>query len=86
MPLHTHSLNCDTNGASVGAPANDLLADSGTSQSGGVPIYSNSNTPNGTMNPQSIGPTGGSQPFAIRNPYLGINYIIALQGIFPSRN
>jgi microcystin-dependent protein len=30
--------------------------------------------------------TGGSQPFSIRNPYLGITHVIALQGIFPSRN
>ncbi|OEJ98868.1 phage tail protein [Flavivirga aquatica] len=30
--------------------------------------------------------TGGSRPFSIRNPYLGVNYIIALQGIFPSRS
>ena len=29
---------------------------------------------------------GGSQPFSIRDPYLGINYIITLFGIFPSRN
>ncbi|CAM2195877.1 Phage tail protein [Paraburkholderia kururiensis] len=28
---------------------------------------------------------GGSVPFASRNPYLGINFIIALQGVFPSR-
>jgi microcystin-dependent protein len=86
MPAHNHTLTCDTNPASVGAPSGNLLADSGTSQSGGVPIYSNSNAPNGSLNPQSIGVAGGSQPFAIRNPYLGINYIIALQGIFPSRN
>jgi len=31
-------------------------------------------------------PAGGSQPFSIRNPYLAINYAIALTGIFPSRN
>lgn len=30
--------------------------------------------------------TGSSQPFSIMQPYLGVNYIIALQGIFPSRN
>lgn len=30
--------------------------------------------------------TGGSQPFSIMNPYLGMNFIIATQGIFPSRN
>jgi microcystin-dependent protein len=34
----------------------------------------------------TIGATGGSQPLPIRNPYLGTNFIIALQGIFPSRS
>ncbi|WP_322054237.1 phage tail protein [Paraburkholderia bannensis] len=28
---------------------------------------------------------GQSQPFSLRNPYLGVNFIIALQGIFPTR-
>jgi len=37
----------------------------------------------GTVN---IGIAGGSQPFSIMNPYLGMNYLIALNGIFPSRN
>ena len=30
--------------------------------------------------------TGGGQPHSIRDPFLGLNYCIALQGIFPSRN
>ncbi|HEY1201076.1 MAG TPA: tail fiber protein, partial [Niastella sp.] len=34
----------------------------------------------------AIGLTGGTQPFSIMNPYLGMNFIIATQGIFPSRN
>lgn len=34
----------------------------------------------------STGITGGSQPFSIQSPYLGMNYIICLEGIFPSRN
>ncbi|MCU9950563.1 phage tail protein [Pseudomonas sp. PDM13] len=29
---------------------------------------------------------GGSQPFGLRNPYLGTNFVIALEGIYPSRN
>lgn len=37
----------------------------------------------GTVN---IGIAGGSQPFSIMNPYLGMNYLIAIEGIFPSRN
>ncbi|WP_430408847.1 phage tail protein [Kordia sp.] len=45
-----------------------------------------------TMAPNSVGITGNtgssgsSQPFNIRNPFLGINYIIAMQGTFPSRS
>jgi microcystin-dependent protein len=34
----------------------------------------------------NTGPSGGNQPLPIQNPYLGTNYIIATQGIFPSRN
>jgi microcystin-dependent protein len=34
----------------------------------------------------NTGATGNNQPFNIRNPFLGINYIIALQGTFPSRS
>ncbi|MEE1889300.1 phage tail protein [Pseudomonas carassii] len=37
--------------------------------------------------PASTGVTsGGNQPFSIQSPYLGINFIIATSGIFPSRN
>ncbi len=34
----------------------------------------------------TVGQAGNSQPFPIRNPYLGMNVCIALTGIFPSRN
>ena len=34
----------------------------------------------------TVGATGGSQPFSILDPYLAITTVIALQGIFPSRN
>ncbi len=33
----------------------------------------------------TVGNAGGNQPFSIRNPYLGTNFIIALSGVFPSR-
>ena len=39
-----------------------------------------------TMNPVTIAPAGGSQPHSNLQPYLVINFVIALQGIFPSRN
>jgi microcystin-dependent protein len=37
------------------------------------------------MNPACITPTGGSQPHENMSPYLVLNFIIALQGIFPSQ-
>lgn len=39
-------------------------------------------TPAGSV---TVGPAGGGQPVAIRNPFLGTNFIIATDGIFPSR-
>jgi len=43
-------------------------------------------TPVGTMPAQTITATGGNQPHPNRQPYLGLNYVIALEGIFPARN
>lgn len=34
----------------------------------------------------SVAPTGGNQPMTVMNPFLAINFSIALQGIFPSRD
>lgn len=47
-------------------------------------LYSGSQ--NTAMNPACILPTGGSQPHENMSPYLVLNFIIALQGIFPSQN
>jgi microcystin-dependent protein len=41
---------------------------------------------NAAMNPAGVGNTGGSQPHENMSPYLALNFIIALQGIFPSQN
>ena len=43
-------------------------------------------TPNVAMNPACILPTGGSQPHDNMSPYLVLNFIVALVGIFPSQN
>jgi microcystin-dependent protein len=47
--------------------------------------YSNT-TANTTMNPAMIGNAGGNIPFSVIQPVLCVNFIIALVGIFPSRN
>lgn len=84
MPAHSHSVNCDTASTGRGlqlSPVNHLPA---TVPTGGHGIYGP--TQGGTMSPAMIGTAGGNQPFPILPPYLGMNYIIALNGVFPSRS
>jgi microcystin-dependent protein len=60
------------------SPAGNLPA-----QSFNVVPYINDST-TGNFNPASIGPVGGSQPHENRQPFLCVNFIISLFGIFPS--
>lgn len=82
MPAHNHSVaasqNATTTNPSGGVPANDAR---------GTPLSIYAAQSDGTqMNPQMIGVAGGNQPVSIQQPYLGLNFIICLQGIYPSRN
>jgi microcystin-dependent protein len=43
-------------------------------------------TPTTNLNPKAVSTVGGSQPHENTPPYLVLNYVIALTGIFPSRN
>lgn len=86
LPSHTHTINVSTAPAGQGSPSGNFPAsvvDSGGGASNG---YNSSATGGATFNPTAVNPTGSSLPLNIQDPYLGINYIIAVQGIFPSRN
>ncbi|NOT62859.1 MAG: phage tail protein [Acidobacteria bacterium] len=78
IPAHNHLVNANTANGTIKSPANNYLAQDSSS-----PYL---NTANTTMNPGVIAPTGGNQPHNNRQPYLVINFCIALEGIFPSRN
>ena len=80
MPAHSHFLKADTALGSSSRPSGMLMARNGA----GIPSYRGGL--NQTMSPAAIGVTGGSQPHNNLQPYLGLKYIIAIQGIFPSRN
>lgn len=81
IPAHTHAPRAVTSGH-VAQPAGAVLASAQSSQTG-VRLYS-TQVPNTAMNPNSITPRGGSQPHENTQPFLCINYIISLFGIFPS--
>ena len=84
MPAHNHLINCDNTGSSSLAPSG-LLPGLSDDRNAAVTVYSGA-AANATMNPQMVGLAGSNIPFGIRDPFLGINFIIALEGIFPSRN
>jgi microcystin-dependent protein len=87
LPAHTHTLNVHNGAGTASVPvAGVALAQSVVDD--GTPIRSYSSAaPNTTLAATSIGNSaGGSQAVGIRNPYVGMNFIIALQGVFPSRS
>lgn len=82
MPQHNHLLAASSVSGALGTPNGNFPAASSSSQTA---TYRP--TPDGsTLNPQSIGLAGGSQPHENTQPYLVINFCIATEGIFPSRN
>ena len=79
MPTHIHFMSAVSEVGNTTAPSNNWLARSATE-----PYRAFSNPT--TMHPASITNYGGSQPHENRQPFLVLNFIIALQGVFPSRN
>jgi len=61
------------------------IASQGANNPVAVSIYG-TGAPSAVLAPATIGSTGGSQPHANQQPYLTLNFCIALQGIFPSPN
>ena len=80
MPAHNHFGQIQPTNATTGTPNNNLLA--------GVTsfAYRNNLTNLDTLIPATISNSGGNQPHENRQPFLVLNFVIALTGNFPSRN
>jgi len=79
MPQHTHVMMGSSALASTGNPAGAQLADTDPLKNYG-PMRDSE-----TLAPQALANTGGGQPHNNLQPLLGLNFIIALVGIYPSR-
>ena len=86
MPLHNHLINAQNSNGAQTSPAGGFLATSNSSRNGQSDTYSPSVTSAAQLNPGTVSLTGGTQPHTNIQPYLGMNYFICIQGIFPSRN
>lgn len=80
MPNHNHTVWATDEAAEETAPSNTTAF--GRAR-GGAPYASG--TPSAVMAPQMLSEAGGSQPHNNMQPYLAINFIIALVGLYPSR-
>lgn len=81
MPAHNHALRA----APTPAAPNPPTSSAALARSNGTGVYTESAalTP---MSPVAIGITGGNQPHNNLQPYLTLNFCIALAGVFPSRS
>jgi microcystin-dependent protein len=87
IPVHSHPFIADGNPGNTGAPANMYFA-----KTASTAVYTVPNSPNNpdppnyrNLNAAVLQAQGGSQPHDNMQPYLVINYIISLFGIFPSQ-
>lgn len=78
LPAHSHLAQASSSTANATSPQGAYWADSGQSAFGTDVA--------GSMSGVAVSPSGGTQPHENRSPYVVINYIIAISGIFPSRD
>ncbi len=85
MPAHTHLVTCSGSGGASDNPTNAVpgLATESTTRNA---VNSYNPTADATMAVNMVQPAGGSQPHENMQPFLVLNFIIATEGIFPSRN
>ena len=80
IPAHSHPFLGSTNTGTGTAPLNNVLCN--------LPVATNSgygtDNPLTNLSPQAVSSVGGSQPHTNFQPYLCVNFIISLFGIFPS--
>lgn len=80
MPMHNHTVNASTVDGDQNLPTGSIPANTKA-----LDKEYTSTAANTTMSPSMIGVAGGSQPVNNVQPYTTLTYIIALQGVWPSR-
>lgn len=79
LPTHIHTQMVSNANGSTASPTGNFLGAANN-------LYHQPTGSFTTMDPGSVSAVGGSQPHNNMMPYLTLNFIIALQGIFPSQN
>jgi microcystin-dependent protein len=87
MPFHNHFWNATTDRATATAANGNVTATgaAGSPQQPTVGKFYSTNTPNQAMAPNELTSSGSSNPHNNMQPYLTLNFCIAMQGVFPPR-
>jgi microcystin-dependent protein len=81
MPSHNHALLASSAIANVDNPSGAVFANSGQND-----VYISAVAPANALSPGTVGFTGGSQPHDNMQPYLVLNWLISMFGVFPTQN
>ena len=79
IPSHSHVPQAQSAAGTAASPSNAVWANSSLGQ------FDNANPPDSPMDPGALAPSGGSQPHDNMVPFLAVNFILSLFGIFPSQ-
>jgi microcystin-dependent protein len=80
IPAHSHAALCSNDLATLGPPKDSVPAPAPDANAFPYGL----DNPGTTLSPTTIGPVGGSQPHTNFQPYLCVDFIISLFGLFPS--
>jgi len=82
VPPHTHALQTAGGKPNQSSPVANAVADAKETGS----LFATATTPQAPMSASAVSTAGGNQPHNNMMPYVALNWIIALQGVFPPRN
>lgn len=84
MPAHSHHVNVSSANGAKTSPQNNFIAAEIDSVGGSVSAWNAAASAGATLAAGAVSNAGSGAPLNIQNPYLGINYIIATVGLFPT--
>jgi microcystin-dependent protein len=82
LPAHAHAAQAQSGNGTQAGPGNAVWA---TELDPNLRPFSTNASPSGVMNQACLAAAGNNQPHENRMPFLAINFIIAMEGIYPSR-
>ena len=84
IPIHNHPALATSNTGNSPSPLGTVLAAPTAATISGIATYGN-DTPYSALAPATVTPQGGSQPHENCQPFLCVNFIISLFGVFPTQ-